>query len=162
MASPASLLILSRGNKKQAKKQKKSKKELHREMMKDLFKKMEMEKLLLEAAVKAAKKGETLDPEMLNPARKRQEVAIPEEEEERRFLLVKEWSCFKMEKHKQELQWLQNLRKSREKALRELKKVSIPLYNQALELNPTLFPFECQPMTRTPPLPSYTPPDPDS
>ena len=68
--------------------------------MRDHFKKLEMEKLLLEAAIKAAKKGEALDPEMLNPARKRQKVAISEEEKERRFLLVKEWSQYKMEQHK--------------------------------------------------------------
>ena len=162
VVAPSSLLVLSRGNKKQAKKQKKSRKEMQRELMRDHFKKIEMEKLLLEAAIKAAKKGEALDPEMLNPARKRQKVAVSEEERERRFLLVKEWSRYKMEQHKQELQHLQDLMKSREKALRELKKVSLPLYSQALELNPALFPYECQPLTCTPPLPSYTPPDPDN
>lgn len=161
VASPTCLLIPRRGGKKQAKKQKKSKKEMQREIMRDHFKKLEMEKLLLEAAIKAAKKGEALDPEMLNPARKRQRVAIPEEEKERRFLLIKEWSRYRMEQHKQELQRLHGLKKSREKALRELKKVSLPLYNQALELNPALFPFECQPLTNTPPFPSYIPPDPD-
>ena len=162
VASPTCFLIPSRGGKKQAKKQKKSKKEMQREMMRDHFKKLEMEKLLLEAAVKAAKKGEALDPEMLNPARKRQRVAIPEEEKERRFLLVKEWSRYRMEQHKQELQRLHSLKKSREKALRELKKVSLLLYSQALELNPVLFPYKYQPLTYTPPFPSYTPPDPDS
>ena len=159
---PASLLVLTRGSKKQAKKQKKSRKEIQREMMRDHFKKMEMEKLKLAAALKAAKKGEPLDPEMLNPARKREKVAISEEEKEQRYLLVKEWSKYKMEQHKQELQHLQNLMKSRGKALRELKKVSHTLYNQALELNPDLFPFECAALTHTPPVPTYTPPDPDS
>ena len=161
VASPTSLLILNRGSKKQAKKQTKSRKEIQRELMRDRFKKLEMEKLLLEAAIKAAKKGESLDPEMLNPARKRQKVAVPEEEMERRFLLIKEWSRYRMEQHKQELQRLHSLKKTREKALRELKKVSLPLYSQALELNPALFPYEYQPLTYTPPFPSYTPPDPD-
>lgn len=161
VAPPSSLLILSRGNKKQAKKQTKSKKEVQRELMRDHFKRLEMEKLLLEAAIKAAKKGEALDPEMLNPARKRQTVVVPEEEKERRFLLVKQWSRYRMEQHKQELQRLHSLKKSRKKALRELKKVSLPLYSQALELNPALFPYECRPLTYTPPIPSYTPPDPD-
>ena len=156
-----SLLVLTRGSKKQAKKQKKSKKEIQREMMRDYFKKIELEKLKAAAALKAAKKGEPFDPEMLNPARKRQVVTISDKEKERRFLLVKEWSRYRMEKHKLELQHLQNLMKSRGKALRELKKVSLSLYNQALELNPSLFPFECQAPTYTPPLPTYTPPDPD-
>ena len=159
---PASLLVLIRGSKKQAKKQKKSRKEIQREMMRDHFKKMEMEKLKLAAALKAAKKGEPLDPEMLNPARKREKATISVEEREQRFLLVKEWSRYKMEQHKQELQHLQNMMKSRYRALSELKKVSLPLYNQALELNPDLFPYECPVVTYTPPLPTYTPPDPDT
>lgn len=160
MASPTNLLILTRG-KKQAKKQRKSKKEMQRDLMRDHFKKMEMEKLKLAASLKAAKKGEPLDPEMLNPARKRERVSISVKEEERRYLLIKEWSRYKMEQHKCELLYLQNLMKSRDKALRELKRISLPLYNQALELNPALFPFECQSPTYTPPLPSYTPPDPE-
>lgn len=162
MVCPAtSLLMLTRGSKKQAKKQKKSKKEIRREMMKEYFKKMEIEKLKATAALKAAKKGEPFDPEMLNPARKRQIVKFSDIESERRFLLVKEWSRYRMEQHKLELQHLQNLMKSRDKALRELKKISLSLYNQALELNPNLFPFECQAPTCTPPLPAYIPPDPD-
>ena len=135
---------------------------MQREMMRDHFKKVEMDKLKLAAALKAAKKGEPLDPEMLNPVRKREKVSVSEEEEERRFLLVKEWSRYKMEQHKLELERLQTLMKSRDKALRELKKISLPLYNQALELNPTLFPFECQALTYTPPIVTYTPPDPDA
>ena len=99
---------------------------------------------------------------MLNPVRKREKVSVSEEEEERRFLLVKERSRYKMEQHKLELERLQTLMRSRDKALRELKKISLPLYNQALELNPTLFPFECQALTYTPPVVTYTPPDPDA
>lgn len=162
MAYPGSLLVLTRGNKKQAKKQKKSRKEIQREMLRDHFKKMEMEKLKLAAALKAAKKGEPLDPEMLNPARKRQKALTSDEEKEQRFLLVKEWSRYRMEQHKIELQQLQSLMRSREKALKELKKISLPLYSQVLELNPMLFPFECQALTSTPPLLSYVPPDPDA
>ena len=153
--------MLTRGGKKQAKKQKKSKKETQREMMKDYFKRIEIKKLKEAAALKAAKKGEPFDPEMLNPARKRQMVKNSDKEKERRVLLVKEWSRYRMEQHKLELDHLQSLMKSRDKALRELKKVSLPLYNQALELNPNLFPFECQAPTYTPPLPAYIPPDPD-
>lgn len=162
-APPAiSLLVLTRGSKKQAKKQKKTKKELQREMMRDHFKKIEMKKLKQEAALKAARKGEPLDPEMLNPARKRQKASISDEEKERRFLLVKEYSRYRMELHKLELQRLQNIMKCRQKALRELKKISLPLYKQTLELNPSMFPVEYQALTYTPPLPSYIPPDPDS
>ena len=148
-----------KSKKKQHLKQSKTKKELRREMMKEYMKRTEMEKLTQHIAMKAAKKGEPLDPEMLNPARKRPPLSVSEEEKERRFLLVKEWSRDRMEKHKRDLQFLQGVLRSREKALRELRKVSPRLYLQALELNPKLFPFERQGPTATLPIPSYQPPE---
>ena len=42
-----------------------------REEMKDRMKRLELEKQLEEAVLKVAKQGEPMDPEMLNPARKR-------------------------------------------------------------------------------------------
>lgn len=144
--------------KKQAKKQK-SKKELKKEMLKDYVKKLEMEQLKQSAALKAASRGEPLDPEMLNPARQREHHPVPQEEAERRYLLVKEWSRYRMAKHIEELKFIQGAVQSREKALRELRKISFPLYQQALELNPKLFPFERQGPTHTPLLPGYEPPE---
>ncbi len=144
--------------KKQAKKQK-SKKDLRREMLKDFVKKMELAKLKQDAALKAASRGEPLDPEMLNPARQRQPHSTPYEDAERRYLLVKEWSRYRMDRHKEELKFIQGVVQSRECALRELKKVSLPLYMQALKLNPDLLPFECQGPPSTPPIPGYEPPE---
>ena len=46
---------------------------------------------------------------------------------------------------------------SRKKAL--LKKVSVPLYEQALELRTDLFPFEQVGPTDTPSVPDYAPPE---
>ena len=161
LLSPPMGLLLTRGKKKPAKKQK-SKKEVQRELMKDFIKKRELEQLLQNAALKAAKKGEPFDPEMLNPARKREKPVITTEERERRILLVKTWSRYRIEKHKQEHQFLQGMLKSRENALSELKKVSPSLYDQALELNPKLFPFKCTGPTYTPPITAYVPPDPES
>ena len=140
-------------------KQSKTKKELRREMMKEYMKKIEMEQLAQHIAMKAAKKGDPLDPEMLNPARKRSRPSVSEEERERRYLLVKEWTRDRMEKHKRDLQFLQGALRSREKALRELRKVSPWLYLQALEPNPKLFPFERQGPTATLPIPDYEPPE---
>ena len=156
---PVAVGFVPNRGKKQAKKQKKTKKEIKKEMMKDMMMRRELEKMTQEAALKAAKKGEPLDPEMLNPIKKRPPLSISEKEREKRYLLVKEWSRFRMEKHKQELQLLHGLVQSREKALRELKKISLPLYTQALELNPKLFPFDQQGPTTTPPLPGYAPPE---
>ena len=158
---PQASLLFARG-KKQAKKQTKSKKDLRKEIMKEFMKKQEAEKLLQMATLKAAKKGDPLDPEMLNPARRRKAAVLTPAEREERFLLVKEWSRYCMERHKQDLQYLYGLLASRNRALRELKNTSPDLYQQALELNPVLFPFECQGPTETPPLPGYKPPDPES
>ena len=155
------LLVPIRG-KKTAKKQKKMKKDPRAVEMKEFAKRMEMQKMMLSATLKAVKKGEPFDPEMLNPARKRPPPAIPKEEKDRRFLLAKEWSRWKVEQHKEQLALLGGMLQSRNKALRELKGVSSTLYLQALKTNTELFPLDCRGPTATPPKLSYVPPDPDS
>lgn len=156
-------LYLQIRGKKQVKtdKARKSRKELQKEMMRDYLKKTELEKLVCDATLKSAKKGEALDPETLNPIRKRAPVVLTKDEQERRFLMVKAWSRVQMENHKQEQVFLQGIIRNRQQALNELKRVSFPLYAKALELNPDLFPFECLAPTATPPLSGYTPPDPE-
>lgn len=158
---PTPLLIPSRG-KKSAKKQKKMKKDPKVVELREFAKRMETQKIMLSATLKAVKKGEPFDPEMLNPARKRPSATLPNEEKDRRFLLTKEWSRWQMKQHKEHLGLLRGMVQSRDKALRELKRVSPTLYFQALELNVGLFPFNCQGPTVTPPKQSYQPPDPES
>lgn len=158
---PTPLLIPFRG-KKSAKKQKKMKKDPKAVELKEYAKRMEVQKVLLSATLKAAKKGEPFDPEMLNPARNRPSSTISKEEKDRRFLLTKEWSRWHMKQHTEHLAMLQGMTQSRDKALRELKRVSSTLYSQALELNTELFPFNCQGPTVTPPKQSYQPPEPES
>lgn len=155
---PPIAVLQIRTKSKQAKKVK-SKKDLRKEMMKEFMKKQELEKLMQAASLRAAKMGEPFDPEMLNPARKRVPVEKTEEEKESEYLLVKEWSRYRMKKHKQELKVLGDMIASRESALRELKKVSPLLYSRALELKEDLFPYECVGPTATPPIAAYTPPD---
>ncbi len=157
---PAVSLIQTRAKSKQQKKVK-NKKDIRREMMKEYLKKQELEKLMETASLKAAKMGEPFDPEMLNPARKRAPVKKSPEEKESEYLLVKEWSRYRMEAHKQDLKRLADMVASREKALRELKKLSPLLYNRALDLKEDLFPFECVGPTATPSIPGYIPPDPE-
>lgn len=156
--APTSVPVQVRG-KKQQKKPAKTKKDSRREVMKEYLRKMEEKKVMQEAALRAAKHGEPLDPEMLNPARKRLSVSISEEERERRFLLVKEYSRYRMEQHKKELCFLRGAVQSRQRALQELRQVSVPLYLQALELNKDLFPFNYKGPTATPPLSGYVPPE---
>lgn len=149
-----------RGKKKQSKQQ--AKKDAQKKLMKDFMKRQEVEKLMQSASLKAAKMGDPFDPEMLNPARKRPKTDVSSEEGVRRYLLTKEWSRYRMQKHKDDLKLINCMVASRDKALRELKKVSPSLYNKALELNPELFPFDCLGPTATPPIAGYTPPDPES
>ena len=158
VAMPAFGFVPSRGKKNQPSKVKK-KKDLQREMIKDLLKKKELQQLVKGAALRAAKSGGPLDPEMLNPARKRAAPTLGEAEKEERFLLVKEWTRYKMARHKEELVLLQGMRESRAKALRELRRVSHSLHDRALDLNPRLFPFERSGPTRTPPIAGYVPPE---
>lgn len=159
---PSSLLVPFRGKKQKAKKQKKTKKDPRLLEMKEYAQRMEVQKMLLSATMKAAKKGEPLDPEMLNPIRKRPPPTLPKEMRDQRFLLAKEWSRYQMQLEVQRRHFLQGVVRSREKALRELKRASSSLYAKALELNSELFPWECQGPTETPPIPSYTPPDPEN
>jgi len=142
-------------------KPKRPKKDLRLLEMKEYAKRLEMQKIMLAAATKAAKKGEPLDPEMLNPARKRPRPVLTLEEKDRRYLMMKEWSRYQMKKELERNQTLQHMLRSRQKALRELKKVSFTLYSRALELNPVLFPLECKGPTETPPISTYIPPDPE-
>jgi len=142
-------------------KSKKSRKDMRREVMKDFMKRQEYQKLMTNASLKAAKMGEPLDPEMLNPARKREPTLKTTKEKESEFLLVKEWSRFTMTEHTQQMKSLRDMVASREKAMKELKKLSPSLYTRALELNEQLFPFSCVGPTATPPLEGYSPPEPE-
>ncbi|CAI8045922.1 39S ribosomal protein L40, mitochondrial [Geodia barretti] len=147
--------VLARGKKQQAAKAKTAK----REVMKEYVRQMELKQVTEEAAMRAARHGEPMDPEMLNPARKRAPVEVSPEEQERRYLLVKEYSRYHMERHKRELGLLQGVMAARRRALLELRKISLPLYGQALELSQDLFPFSHSGPTTTPPIPGYIPPD---
>ncbi|XP_015761163.1 PREDICTED: 39S ribosomal protein L40, mitochondrial-like [Acropora digitifera] len=106
-----------------------------------------------------------IDPEsLLNPAllkapRLRKPIELPPEEQERRTLLLKEWSRFKMKQHKEELQRVQELERCREEALKELKKTSVFLYHEAIKVDRDFFPLEFNGPTETPPKADYLAPD---
>ncbi|XP_032240406.2 39S ribosomal protein L40, mitochondrial-like [Nematostella vectensis] len=106
-----------------------------------------------------------IDPDsLLNPAylesnRQRAKVKLSEEEEEERILLLKEWSRYKMQQHKEDLQRLQEQARCREEALKELKKTSEFLYKEAIKADKTLFPLQLRGPTHTPPLTGYIAPD---
>ncbi|XP_019853276.1 PREDICTED: 39S ribosomal protein L40, mitochondrial-like [Amphimedon queenslandica] len=158
---PPSSLVPARG-KKTAKKQKKSRKDAQKDAMKEYRKQLEVREALEQVVLQAARRGEPMDPEMFNPARKRSYIQPSEEEREKRILLMKEWSRYTMQQHKQELQQLQGMMKTREHALKELRKLSLPLYKESLELRKDIFPFKRIGPVATPPKDNYIAPDPDS
>ena len=110
-------------------------------------------------ASKMAIIGEPLDPELLNPTRKRNPPVISKEEQVRRTMVMKQWTRELMQQHKKQLQQLHLMLKCRDKAMRELKKVSLSLYEQAMEPEPTLLTFSSTGPTETPPLNNYIPPE---
>ena len=63
-----------------------------------------------------------LNPALLDASRLRTPIKLSPEEQERRTLLLKEWSRYKMKQHKEDLQRVQELERCGEEALKELKK----------------------------------------
>ena len=100
-----------------------------------------------------------LNPALLEAPRIRKPVKLSYEEQERRTLLLKEWSRYKMKQHKEELQRIQELQRCREEALKELKKTSLFLYHEAIKVNHDFFPIQFKGPTETPPIPGYMAPD---
>lgn len=106
-----------------------------------------------------------IDPEaitntsLLEPARRRIVKKLDNHEEERRILLQKEWSRYKMKQHKEDLHRIQEMTRSREDALKELKKSSMYLYLEAIKIDQTLFPVQFNGPTETPPIAGYSAPD---
>ncbi|XP_020625730.1 39S ribosomal protein L40, mitochondrial-like [Orbicella faveolata] len=108
-----------------------------------------------------------IDPEsllnaaLLEASRQRHPLEVSPEEQERRILLLKEWSRHKMQQHKEDLQRVQELERCREEALKELKKSSLHLYEQAIQVGGDLFPLQFKGPTETPPIADYMAPDMD-
>ncbi|XP_022786270.1 39S ribosomal protein L40, mitochondrial-like [Stylophora pistillata] len=106
-----------------------------------------------------------IDPEsllntaLLEASRQRRPVELSPEEKERRTLLLKEWSRYKMQQHKEDLQRFQELERCRQEALKELKKTSPLLYEAAIKVDGDFFPIEFKGPTETPPIPDYLAPD---
>ena len=96
---------------------------------------------------------------MLHSDRVRNIPKVDEQEQERRVLLLKEWSKYRNQQQRDELRKLQVVISSRELALRELKKVSPWHYEEAMKTDESLFPLHLQGPTETPPILGYIAPD---
>ena len=99
------------------------------------------------------------DPTWFNKERHRTTKVLTEEEVEQRILLQKDWSKYQMQKHVKELRIIRDKLKCRTDALRELKKESEFLYNEALKVDKINFPLVLNGPMETPPIAEYQPPD---
>ena len=111
--------------------------------------------------MKIALKGEPLDPEALNPKRKRPPKEYTPEEIDQQITLRKTWSALKGKQCAATYRELNALAKSRMRAMRELKKASPFHYEAALRAEPeACLPIEIEPIPTYPPREGYDPPEP--
>ena len=99
------------------------------------------------------------DPSLFESNRQRSAPKISPEVNEERVLLSKEWARHTMKSHREELHKLQVRAKSRQDALKELKKISIELFTEATKVNRTMFPLILNGPVETPAFKDYIPPD---
>ena len=91
-----------------------------------------------------------------NPCRKRETPDVPYEEQERRALLQKRWARHRFQEHVKETHLIKALLGVQQRALQELRDESEELYQQAVERDSNLFPFQANGPVHTPPIPGYT------
>lgn len=99
------------------------------------------------------------DPFWSEPGRQRENPVLTEDEKERRILLQKEWARFQMKEHISDLKSVRDRVHSRSEALRELKKESLFLYEEALKVDKNMFPLVIKGPLNSPPFDDYIAPD---
>ncbi|XP_078661246.1 large ribosomal subunit protein mL40-like [Branchiostoma floridae x Branchiostoma belcheri] len=98
-------------------------------------------------------------PSLLEEVRERPPVVVSTEEQERRAALEKEWARFRRQQHLTEEAAIVAMVTSQQRALEELRAESEELFQQAVQVDPLLIPYQRLGPTETPPLPTYDPPD---
>lgn len=91
--------------------------------------------------------------------RTRYKPSLSDEELEARVLLEKAWATYKMKEKLANLQTIDRLVNSQEKALAELKFESEELYQAAIQPDLNLVPFKAIGPVATPPIENYESPD---
>ncbi|XP_071447371.1 large ribosomal subunit protein mL40 [Hetaerina americana] len=93
--------------------------------------------------------------------RSRNLPSLSPEEEEKRALLFKEWAKYKRDQKLADIQMIDRVVFSQQKALDELRNVSESLYQEAIKIDSRLIPFEVTGPVRTPPIRGYNASDGD-
>jgi len=91
--------------------------------------------------------------------RKRPAVTHNNDELEKRIITTKAWSKFKHDEHYFNLQVINDLEYSQQRALNELREVSEDLYQEAIKIDESFLPFQLTGPVETPPIENYQSPD---
>lgn len=91
--------------------------------------------------------------------RKRPAIIHSNEKLEERMVALKEWAKYKHDEHYFNLQVINDLEYSQQRALNELREVSEQLYQEAIKLDDSFLPYELTGPVETPPIENYESPD---
>ncbi|XP_015440221.1 PREDICTED: 39S ribosomal protein L40, mitochondrial [Dufourea novaeangliae] len=91
--------------------------------------------------------------------RSRNLAPLSPQETERRALLEKEWSRYKLDQWKRDINTIESILHSQKIALKELKAVSKQLYEEAIQFDETFLPYSALGPVNTPPIENYDSPD---
>lgn len=84
---------------------------------------------------------------------------LSEEEAESRILLQKEWTKYKMQQHLGDIQAIDSIFYSQQRALDELRAESEELYQEAIQPDLALLPYKAKGPLKTAPIENYNSPD---
>lgn len=91
--------------------------------------------------------------------RQRPETTLTPEETERRALLMKQWSRHRLQEHTADVQMLNRILYSQQRALEKLREESEELYQAAIQIDEKIMPITIKGPTLTPPVKEYDSPD---
>ncbi|XP_050421864.1 39S ribosomal protein L40, mitochondrial [Adelges cooleyi] len=91
--------------------------------------------------------------------RRRPSISHSNEKLEERIMASKTWSKYKHDEHFFNLQVINDLEYSQQRALNELREVSEELYQAAIEIDESLLPYNLEGPVETPPIENYQSPD---
>lgn len=91
--------------------------------------------------------------------RQRPAITLSKEKIEERLIAGKTWTKYKHNEHFFNLQVINDLEYSQQRALNELREVSEELYQAAIGIDESLLPYQLTGPVETPPIENYQSPD---
>lgn len=91
--------------------------------------------------------------------RQRPAVIHSNDKLEEQIIIFKKWAKYKYDEHYFNLQVINDLEYSQQRALNELREVSEHLYQEAIKIDDSLLPYKLTGPVETPPIENYDSPD---